>query len=176
MPLAYVTKKKSKINNMKYPIKYEDLELSTEFYAEIIQCHKEATEYIKCFDWVSELKSSYLFLNLGSKLCVFLFEIENLESDDDNYLWLIVGDVPPMYLDIYGAQNTIEVLENYVHLSNEWISKAKEGGSLKDCYPFNFSPTIDKIEMFKKRIQFIENIIIPNTDTIEIPKNLKHTN
>lgn len=41
--------------------------------------------------------------------------------------------------------------------------------SVEDCYPFNAEPTTEMSNMLKKRVNQIENSIIPNVDEIELP-------
>lgn len=96
----------------------------------------------------------------------FLFEIENSESVNDNYLWVIVGDIPPMYLDIHGPKTTKEVLEDYVELAEDWIEHVKLGKSTKDCYPFKAKPTLEMAKLLEKRTSFIKGTLINNIEDI----------
>lgn len=157
---------------MEYPIKTRSIKPSLEFYTEVIKIQKEADNYISDFTWCLSIIESSLYLNLGEKLCVFLYEIDNSSSNGDKFLWLIVGDIPSMYLDVYGPKTTIEVLEDYVSLSKDWISNIESGLSVEDCYPFNTEPTMEMANLLKKRVAIIENSIIPNIDEIELPPSL----
>lgn len=58
---------------MKYPIDYKDITVNTEFYSEIINVHKEATEYLADFTWCKKIIRSDIYLNLGATLCIFSF-------------------------------------------------------------------------------------------------------
>lgn len=158
---------------MKYPIDFESLTQSVEFYHEVIQANKRANTYLESFEWCKDTKGRSLYLNLGSTLCIFLFEIENSASDEDNFLWVVVGDLPTMYLDIYGSKTTIEVLERYSGLARDWIFNVESGLSVDDCYPFDTAPTTEMADMLKKRIELIKKSIIPNIDEISLPPSLK---
>lgn len=149
---------------MNYPINYKDITGSTEFYSEVIKEHQEATEYLFNFTWCKKIISTNIYLNLGSTLCIFLFEIENSVSRDDNYLWVIVGDIPPMYLDVQGPKTTKEVLEDYIKLAEDWIGNVKAGKSINDCYPFIAEPTIEMAIMLEKRTSFMKNTLINNIE------------
>jgi len=115
------------------------------------------------------VKESTLYLNLGSTLCIFLMEIDNAASDEDNFLWIMVGDIPSMHLDVYGTKTTIEVLDRYNALARDWIFNVQHGLSVDDCYPFDTESTIEMADMLKKRVDFIEKTIIPNIDEIKLP-------
>jgi hypothetical protein len=109
-----------------------------------------------------------VYLNLGSTLCIFLFEIDNFASRDDKYLWVIVGDIPAMYLDTHGPRTTRQVLEDYVKLAEDWIAHVKHRKSVQNCYPFNAKPTIEMAAMLEKRVSFIKGTLIDNTEDIRI--------
>src|SRR5580658_5525649 len=132
---------------MKYPIDYKEVTGKTEFHLELVKVHEEAVAYIMSFAWCKKIINSYVYLNLGSTLSIFLFKIENIASSNDDYLWVVVGDIPPMYLDIHGPNTTKQVLEDYIHLAEDWIVNVKVGKSVKNCYPFIAEPTIEMAEM-----------------------------
>jgi len=153
---------------MNYPIRCDNITDEVEYFSEIVSIYKEAEQYLKQFSWCKYIKSSSLYTNLGSKLCIFLFEIENKVSIDDNFLWIIVGDIPPMYLDIYGANSTREVLEIYVDLAIDWIDNVKLNLPLNDCYPFNVNPTIQFAELLERKVRFIKDEVIDNIDDLQL--------
>lgn len=157
---------------MEYPIRVKALTEAVDFYHEVIKMNDQASVYIEGFRWCKEVRDSFLYLNLGSTLCIFLFEIENSASSEDNFLWIMVGDIPAMYLDIYGSKTTIEVLRRYNALAKDWISNVGRGLSVDDCYPFSAEPTMEMADMLKKRVDFIEKTIIPNIDEVELPPSL----
>ena len=153
---------------MKYPINFNRINRKMEYYDEIIKCHSHATEYIKSYYWCKEIKGSSLYTNLGWVLCIFLFDIVNASSEEDNLLWLIVGDIPSMYLDVFGPKTTIQVLELYSALAEDWIKQIKSGGSIEECYPFKANPTTEMAELLQLKVNQIKNNLIPNIDEISI--------
>ena len=153
---------------MQYPVNYNDITPNIEFYDEIIILHKEAEQYLLNFKWCKKVKGSNLYLNLGRILCIFLFEIENTASHEDNFLWIIAGDIPLMYLDIHESKSTVQVLEGYIDLAQDWINNVKDGKSVEDCYPFNANPTIEMAKLLEKRILFMKSTLITNIDNIHL--------
>lgn len=142
---------------MKYPINTKNLTEDVEFYSEVLKMNKEAADYIQSFGWCKNVKDSNLYLNLGSILCIFLFEIDNSASNEDNFLWLMVGDIPPMYLDVFGSKTIKEVLTTYADLATDWITNVESG---------------EMAEMLKRRVNQIKNSIRPNIEDIELPPAL----
>jgi len=156
---------------MKYPINYNSIKPNLKYYTEVIQLYEEASAYLLSFRWCKQLKNAQLYLSLGSKLCIFLFEIENSASADDNYLWIIVGDLPPMYLDIHGPKTTKQVLEDYIGLAEDWIENVKLGKPVDDCYPFKAEPNLEMAALLERRASFMKNTLIDNIDDLPISIN-----
>ncbi|WPU92462.1 hypothetical protein SNE25_24345 [Mucilaginibacter sabulilitoris] len=157
---------------MNYPIDYNRITVKTDFYQELIKAHEEASLYLLAFAWCRKIVHSDVYLNLGSTLCIFVFQIENSASTDDNNLWVIVGDIPPMYLDTYGPQTTKHVLEDYIRLAEDWIDHVKDGKSINNCYPFKAEPTIEMATLLEKRVSFMKNTLIDNIAYIPLQTNL----
>lgn len=157
---------------MKYPVNTRKIKPDLEFYTEVLEMNKRGETYLESFKWCKEIRDSFLYLNLGSTLCIFLFEIDNSASSEDDFLWVMVGDLPSMYLDVYGSKTTVEVLKRFKALAKDWVSNVKSGLPVNDCYPFNAAPTLEMAEILQKRIDLIRDSIIPNVDEIELPPSL----
>ncbi|MBS1500834.1 MAG: DUF4826 family protein [Bacteroidetes bacterium] len=157
---------------MKYPIRFESLKKSDEFYSEVVELQNDAASYLKGFKWCDKIINCDVYLNMGLTLCIFLYEIENNASKDDNILWVVAGDLPPLYLDTHGAKTTKEVLEDYVKLAKDWISNVNKGRSIDDCYPFNAKPTIEMANLLTIRATFIQDVLIRNIDDIPLKVSL----
>ena len=97
---------------------------------------------------------------------IFLYEIENEQSSEDNFIWIMVGDLPAIYLDTYSVKTTKQVIENYIDLADDWIHHAESDQSLNDCFPFDTNTSIENINMLKKRIQLLRDNIFPNIPDI----------
>lgn len=151
-----------------YPVKMKSIPASLEYYPEVIKLYNEAEKYISGFHWCATVINADLYLNLGRVLCIFLFEIDNTASDEDNLLWIVTGDIPPAYLDIYGPKNTTDVLLNYVALAKDWIDAVRAGESVEDCYPFDAVPTNEMADMLASRIDFIKNNLVSNINSVRI--------
>jgi hypothetical protein len=153
---------------MSYPIKYDDISVKIEFYSELIGMYEEAKNYLKNFRWCKEIKSCNLYTNIGKVFCIFLFEIDNAASKEDDFLWIIVGDIPPMYLDTFGVKSTKGVIETYVDLAEEWINNIKAGEPIDKCYPFNAAPTLEFAELLEKKVSFMKNELMNNIENIKL--------
>jgi len=151
---------------MKYPINIKNIDESTEFYSEVIPLVETAKSYLRQHRWCKKIFSGWLFTNIGYSVCIFLFEIENSQSKEDNLIWVITGDLPNVYLDTYNIHNTKSVIEVYVEIVNMWIKTIENGKSLENCYPLDALKTEESLIMLKKRTFLLENQILPNIDDL----------
>jgi hypothetical protein len=129
---------------------------------------EEAIEYLSGFKWCREIYSHEIYFDMGDILSIFLFEIDNSQSKEDNKIWIIVGDLPSMYLDTYGASSTKEVLMNYVELSSAWINAILKNQSIEDCFPFEAESTKENAFLLESRIEFIRDSILVNIEDVEL--------
>ena len=109
-----------------------------------------------------------MYTNIGAVFCIFLFEIENTQSPEDNFLWVIVGDIPSMYLNADSSDTTKKVIEMYVGLAEDWIKNVMEHKGIDDCYPFIAEPTIEMAELLQKKISFMGGTLLDNIEDIAI--------
>ena len=152
---------------MPYPKRISDLSPDTEFYSEAVLMQQRAEEYLSGFRWCRGIRRSSLYVNLGSKLCVFLFGIDNSQSPRDDKLWIIVGDIPSMYLDAYDIKTTKAVLLAYVDWAEDWVTHVKAGKPVDKCYPFQTEATPELAAMLAQRAAFIKTTVVVNLDDLK---------
>jgi len=152
----------------KYPVRIDRILPSLEYYSEFALLLEEAHEYLNAHTWCQNIINGWLFSNLGKVLCIFLYQIENNQSPEDNFIWIIVGDFPPAYLDSEGVKNTREVVEAYIYLVKDWIGHAENGQSMEQCYPLLTSWTEEHIKMLKARVELLEKSILPQLPEISL--------
>lgn len=93
-------------------------------------------------------------------LGVFLFEIEPSRSGVDKYVWIVVGDIPPAYVDVESGENPREVLESYVAIMRDWVDTVFQGESVEDCYPVEVPATKEYAEMLENRLDLLDTFIM----------------
>ena len=146
---------------MTYPISIDSITSDVDFFPEVVSLVEESKTYLEKHQWCTKIKQGWLFTNVGRVLCIFLFELENSQSPEDNLIWLIAGDFPPMYLDTYNVSDTKEVIEVYIELANDWIKQVETNQSLDECFPFEAAPSIVSAEILKKRIVLLQKKFLP---------------
>lgn len=127
----------------------------------ILAMYKEAKEYLNSFDWCISTKQCWYDKDhfIPGAIGVFLFEIEPINSKVDDFIWIIVGDLPSVYLD-KSVTTGKEALENYCELMQEWADNVISGRSLDECYPVPVEPTTENADLLISRISFLRRELL----------------
>jgi hypothetical protein len=120
----------------------------------------EAKSYLKSFKWCDDLKSSFFGLGVGGIVAVFLFEIEHSRPVVDDWVWIIVGDIPSAYITCEDAPNPACALDGYIGAMREWANAAMHGNSVDDLIPVNVPATPDWGRELRSRLEFMEREIL----------------
>ena len=127
----------------------------------ILVLYDEAREYLESFDWCISIKKVWYDKEHGiyEKIGIFLFEIEPLNDTVDDFIWVIVGDLPSVYLD-KSVTTGHEALEIYCVLMQEWADNVMSGKSLDGCYPIPVDSTMENAALLSNRIAFIRQALL----------------
>ena len=139
-------------------VDFGSLQEVEEFQA-ILMLYNEAKTYLENFKWCKKTIKCWYDFGLYEKIGVFLFQIEPISDEVDNFIWIIVGDLPSAYLDCSVLTGN-EALKIYVEIMTEWADNILQGKSVDNCFPVNASPTIENANLLKKRINFIKAEIL----------------
>lgn len=139
------------ISDMKGEDKVETAQLHSYF--------QEAQKYLTNFNWCEEIQSSFFGFGIGGVLGVFLFCVKIRNGGNEN-LWVVVGDLPTVYLVADNAKNPMDALSVYCDLMDDWIRKAKGGNIDSDVFPIGVEMTHENAEILNKRIHFIRKEIL----------------
>ena len=123
--------------------------------------YEEAKRFLYSQKWCKKVEISCYDedLSILDKLGVFLFKIEPINDDVDNHIWIIVGDLPSVYLDA-SIETGKEALKTYCKLMSEWVDNVLKGQSLEESYPVEAEPTEENAELLKNRIAFIKRELL----------------
>jgi len=152
----------------KYPVNIDQISPALEYYSELPLLLDESHRYLSSHPWCQNITNGWLFTNLGEVLCIFLYQIENSQSPTDNLIWVIVGDLPPAYIDSKEIGNTRKVVEVYIYLVKDWIEHAENARNMEQCYPLLSGWTEEHVEMLKVRADLLEKSILPNLYEVSI--------
>ena len=127
----------------------------------IIGLYDKAKQYLENFDWCVSVKNGWFDedFRVYDKIGVFLFEIEPLNDSIDDFIWVIVGDLPSVYLD-KSVKSGLEALEIYCDLMQDWVDNIRVGKTVSECYPIPVDPNLENAELLNNRILFIRRDLL----------------
>jgi|SRR5579859_128351 len=130
----------------------------------------EARNYLQNFHWCKRILDAYFGDGVGGIVAVFFFHIEPSRTDIDEWLWVVVGDVPSAYLVIDNATTPSLALEGYIEEMSKWVKLAKLGKSSSKVIPVNVPATSENARLLEVRLKSIEEMIVPRFRDSEIER------
>lgn len=119
-----------------------------------------AVNYIRSFRWSGEVLAMYDGFQEPDILGVFLVHLRPAEPQVDEWLWVVVGDLPPAYLVTDGASNYVQAVAGYVEEMQRWVDAAREGRPIDELIPVNVAPTAEYAEMLQGRLSTLKRMIV----------------
>lgn len=123
----------------------------------------EARAYLLRQRWCGSIADTYWGDGVGGVVAVFLFRVamHGSQNTREEWVWVICGDVPTMYLATDELHEPGQALGRYCDLLEEWVAVARAGGDLRTVLPIAADPTAEHIAMLEQRIDFLRADIIP---------------
>ena len=137
-------------------------ESNLDYKDEVIYAVKEAETYLSRFKWCRKIIDGWVASSFGYILNILYYKIlPDKISCSDEFLWIIVGDIPPAYIDIVSAPTAYDALECYIDLMQEWVENVMNGETVEDCYPLNVPPQKEYAQMLDTRIRMLKEDFLP---------------
>ncbi|MES2975767.1 MAG: hypothetical protein V4757_19275 [Pseudomonadota bacterium] len=128
---------------------------------EIIEnMHAEARSFIEFFDWCDAVVSEYVGFIYPGIVGVFLFRIKPAWKNVDEWVWCIVGDLPPAYITCEESPNPATALDSYIGAMQDWVDAASNGRSTEGLIPVDVEPTIVSAERLGVRLRYLDEKIL----------------
>lgn len=128
----------------------------------------DAEQFIKQQSWCTFIKSGYLDRGLPGVVAIFYFEFVPSGPDVDSEVWVIVGDIPPSYMDAPSCPDGMAAFETYLFCLQEWVDAVNAGTPLDGLMPVYYGngidvlePTLENVAMVGSRIATLKNDILP---------------
>jgi hypothetical protein len=121
---------------------------------------RKATDFLSSFRWVRSIKATYQGISIAGVFGVFLFDIEPSEAGVDEWLWVVVGDVPSAYLVADDAPNPAKALRVYLDEMQRWVDAAQAGKPVVDLIPVNVPPTKEAAVQLQSRLVFLRDKVL----------------
>ena len=100
---------------------------------------------------------------VGGVVAVFLFHVRMHGSQKTRaeWVWVICGDLPTLYLDSDEVHEPIEALRTYGRLCDDWVAVVQTQGDLRTVFPLAAEPTAEHAAMLASRIALLRDELIP---------------
>src|SRR5260370_37460529 len=122
---------------------------------------ERAQNFMKSFSWCLAIRESFFGAGIGKIIAIFLFRIAPERPDVDEWLWVVVGDIPPAYLVTDHCKTPSRAVAGYIEEMSKWVELARHGRTSTDVIPVNVPPTPEWAEELHTRLDTLKTIVLP---------------
>ena len=116
-------------------------------------------EYLGSFKWCSQILERHVGICVGGIVAVLLFRIEPIQADE--WIWVIIGDLPPAYINAGDGDAPADALRAYIGQMRRWVVAAREGSDTSQLIPVNIEPSHETAQRLESRLDYLEHKILP---------------
>ncbi len=122
-----------------------------------------AHKYIESFPGCVAVTEGYFGGGVGGIFGIFLFRIVPRKNAEDEWMWVVTGDLPSMYLHWADAQSPKDVFDVYVSGLGRWAKFARSGNRQvpPDVPPLGVPATREWADEVERRMTALKEIIGP---------------
>jgi len=120
---------------------------------------QEAKEFLSSFTWCERIEESFFGFGYAGIVAVFLFRIVPTRPRIDDWLWVVVGDLPPAYLVTEGNLTPDLAVAGYICEMSRWVEAAKGGRLIGHLIPVNVPANQENAEALEGRLKALRRII-----------------
>jgi len=133
----------------------------------LLLCRNEARAFLLAQSWCRAVRALTLKKWIEGVLALLYAEIEpEPQSGADEAVWVVVGDLPPAYLDVPSVPTDREALEAYIALLEEWVEAVRSGEPIDELMPIYHRhslapvpPTLRFAEMIELRVKYLQDFL-----------------
>lgn len=117
----------------------------------------EAAEFLASHSWFVRVTKSHLVLELTPMLSLVRAEVE-VKSSATAEMWVIIGDLPPAYIDRGICRTPLDAFMGYVGELEAWADAATQGQSLSEYMPVCYRASSKELPVTRDIIERIRNL------------------
>lgn len=134
--------------------------------SQLTELELEAVNFIRSFAWSGDLLALYDGYQEPDIIGVFLVHLRPAAAEVDEWLWIIVGDLPPAYLVTDDSPTWQQAVAGYIDEMQRWVDAAKTGASVDDLIPVNTPPTAEYAAMLESRLRTLRETLLDPSRTL----------
>lgn len=120
----------------------------------------EARSYLLGQRWCERIVESYFGLGVGGIVAVFLFRIIPSDEHIDEFVWVVVGDLPSLYITTEDAPNPACASDGYIGAMEAWATAVLRKEPLGGLAPVRVDPTPEMAQQLKSRLEFVDREVL----------------
>lgn len=120
----------------------------------------EARSYLNQLGWCERVEHMWLAFGVGGVVAVFACQITPGSPEADDWVWVVVGDLPPAYIDASTNTTARAALEGYIAEMARWVDAVNHHKSVLDLIPVNVDPTVENAAVLASRLRFIQDNLL----------------
>lgn len=130
-----------------------------EYKDEIRTMRERADDYIRTFPWCRGITETRAGIVIPGVVGVFLHRIIPAHDGVDDWVWSIIGDVPPAYISLDDAPNPATALDGYIGAMQDWVEAVRLGRPLDDVIPVDVPPEPKFAAMLESRLNYLSQLL-----------------
>lgn len=129
--------------------------------AEFISLLEKSSSFARCQSWVESVIQTLVAHFFPSIFLIVLIESRKNYVSENEWAWVIVGDLPPAYINDSTCNTPYDALDAYIGEMDEWVAATSSGQSVEHLKPVNAKSSPDYADRLKTRLDFINSKILP---------------
>lgn len=122
---------------------------------------KAASDYLSEFRWCGAVRNVYAGIAVAGVIGVFFAQIQPTQPEVDEWLWVVVGDVPPAYIVTDDAHTSVAALDAYAREMEAWVEAVDAGQPVDELIPVNAPATREYATMLRSRLDLLRQRVLP---------------
>ena len=138
---------------------------SEEDTAMLREMMEKARRYLSEFEWCDEVADLRFGCGVGGVVLVAAARISSRDANVEDWLWVVVGDLPSAYISARINRTSRDALSAYCESMARWIDAVRGGNLIENLFSVSVEPTQEHAEMLATRVEFLRTRILPYVDT-----------
>ncbi len=136
-----------------------DDELDTKL---LLEMAAKAAGYVRSFEWCLALHDQYFGDGVGGIVALFLHRVSIRGHAAPEWIWVIVGDIPSVYLEFEGVPHPCAALTRYIEGVEEWLAASPRERESSEMIPIEVPDEPEWIESLTGRIKTLRTLVLPH--------------
>jgi len=123
---------------------------------------EEAERYVRSSRWCIDLHDQYFADGVGGIVALFLHRVTIRGIEVPDWVWVIVGDLPSVYLEFEGFPNPRAALARYIEGVEEWLAASPQERESGEIIPIEVPNQREWIEALARRMETLRSLVLPH--------------